>query len=209
MAEKLKLLRRTVVGKSAVRKLRSEGIVPGIVYGRGEESTPVQVEEKVLDKYLEHGGRVADLQLEGRDLKAVVKEVQHDIFEDNILHIDFQLVSVTEKIVLPVPIVLKGELPFPPDQGILEQLLNEAEVECLPQDAPEEITISVSELNVGDSIHVSDISLPQGVTMVTPGEEAVATVRRPAIEEEEAPTEEEEAEEPEVIGEKKEEEAAE
>lgn len=211
MTEALMVSRRTALGKSLVKKLRAEGVIPGVVYGKGKESTPVQIDEKVLEKHFSHGGRVADLVLEGESLKVVVKEVQHDIFTDQILHVDFQLVSLTEKITLPVPVVLTGELSFPPDQGALEQMLTEVEVECLPADAPQEITIDISGLEIGDSIHVSNLKPPAGVIVITSGEETVATVRRPAIEEEEAPVEEgEEAQEPELIGEsEKEEEKAE
>lgn len=209
MVDALEVTKRTALGKSSVKKLRSEGLVPAVVYGKGKETTPVQLDEEMLNKYLETGGRVADIVLEGEKLKAVVKDVQHDIFTDAILHLDFQLVSLTEKIVLPVSIILTGELQFPPDKGSLEQLLTEIEVECLPKDTPEEIKIDISALEPGDSVHVSDIKLPSAVTMVTSGEEALATVRRPTLEEEEPPAEGvEEATEPEVIGEHKKEEEA-
>ncbi len=202
MVEALKVTRRTALGKSSVKKLRSEGFVPAVMYGKGEETTPVQLDEENLKEYLETGGRVADIVLDGKEFKAVVKDVQHDIFTDEVLHLDFQLVSLTEKIVLPVTVVLAGELQFPPDKGTLEQLLTEVEVKCLPKDTPEEVRVNISALEPGDFVHVSDIKLPGAVAMVTPGEEAVATVRRPVVEEEEAPAEEaEEAAEPEVIGE--------
>ena len=207
MAEVLKVTMRTGLGMGSVKKLRSEGFVPAVVYGKGKETTPVQLDEEDLMKYLETGGRVADIVLDGKKLKAVVKEVQHDLITDEILHLDFQLVSLTEKIILPVTVILSGELQFPPDQGNLEQLLTEVEVECLPKDTPEEIKMDISGLNPGDSIHVGDIKLPGTVTMVTSAEESIATVRRPTIEEEEAPAEEvEEGAEPEVIGEHKKEE---
>lgn len=209
MAEALKTTKRTVLGKSMVRKLRAEGLVPGIVYGKGKETTAVQIDAGELHGYLEHGGRVADLVLDGKNVKAVVKEVQHDIFEDTILHVDFQVVSMTEKITLPIPVVLSGELAFPPDQGTLEQMLTEVEVECLPGDAPEEFKLGIGELEVGSTIHVSDIEMPRGVVMITSPEEAVATVRRPAQEEEVPAGEPEEGAEPEVIGERKKEEESE
>ena len=207
MSEAIEVTRRTGLGKIPVKKLRSEGYVPAVMYGKGKEPTPVQLEEESLVKYLETSGRVADIVLDGKKLKEVVKEVQHDIFSDRILHLDLQLVSLTERIVLPVTVVLTGELQFPPDQGTLEQLLTEVEVECLPKDTPEEFKLDISGLNPGDSLHVSDIELSGAVKMVTAAEEAVATVRRPTIEEEEAPAEEaEEGAEPEVIGEHKKEE---
>lgn len=206
MTESLKLERREALGKSSVKKLRLEGYVPAVVYGKEKETALVQLDANVLKKYFEEGGRMADVTLDGKKLKALVKEIQHDALSDDILHVDFQLVSLTEKITLPVTVVLTGELSFPPDQGILEQVLTDVDVECLPDDAPEELKVDISGLEPDGSIHVSELELPSGVVMVTPAEEVLATVRRPVAEEEEAPAEEaEEALEPEVIGEKKEE----
>jgi large subunit ribosomal protein L25 len=205
MSDALTAAKRTALGKSEVKKLRSEGLVPGVVYGKGRDALPVQFPLDVLHSYLSEGGRVVDLAVEGRPLKALVKEVQHDIFTDDIVHIDFQVVSMTEKITLPVAVVLTGELPFPPDQGTLEQLLTEIVVECLPKDAPEQIQMSISELEPGGSIHVSDVEVPAGVRMVTPEDEVIASVVKPTVEEEVPEAEEEEAAEPEVIGEVKEE----
>lgn len=201
MAETLNLSRRTLLGKNAIKKLRCEGVVPGVVYGRGREAIPVQIAGDVLRRYLHESGRVVDMVLEGEEYKAVVKEVQHDIFTDDIQHVDLQLVSLTEKITIPVPVVMTGELSFQPDQGTLEQVLSEVEVECLPQDVPEEIRVEISNLDPGGSIHVSDLTLQGNVVMITPAGEVVATVVRPTIEEEETPAvEEKEAEEPEVVG---------
>ncbi len=205
MSEILEATKRTALGKGNVKKLRDDGLVPGVVYGKGRDAVPVQVPLDVLDKHLSEGGRVVDIAVDGEPFKALVKEVQHDIFTDDITHIDFQIVSMTEKITLPVAVVLTGELSFPPDQGTLEQMLTEVEVECLPKDAPEHIQISISELEPGGSIHVRDVEVPAGVRMVTPEEDLIASIVKPTVEEE-APAEGEEAAEPEVIGEAKKEE---
>ena len=206
MSDTLNAARRNALGKGEVRKLRNEGMVPGVIYGKGRDALPVQFPTDVLHSHLSEGGRVVDIAVEGKPLKALIKEVQHDVFTDEILHIDFQIVSMTEKIKLPVAVVLTGELPFPPDQGTLEQLLTEIEVECLPKDAPEQIQLSISELEPGGSIHVSDVEVPAGVKMVTPAEDVIASVVKPTVEEEAPIAEGEEITEPEVIGEEKKEE---
>ncbi len=210
MGEALQVSKRTALGKSRARKLRAHGLVPGVVYAKGRETVPVQIDAKMLRGSIEESGRVLDMVLEGSSLKVLVKEMQLDTLSDEVLHVDLQVVSLTEKIALSVPVVLHGEPSFPSDQGTVELVLNELEVECFPQDAPEEVGIDVTELQPGDSVHVREIELPWKVTMVTSGEEVVLTVVRPTVEEEEAPPEEPvEAEEPEVISKKKEEEGGE
>jgi len=207
MAEPLDATTRTALGKSQVRRLRDEGFVPGVVYGRGRDTIPVQMPLDTLHRFLSEGGRVIDLAVDGNIVKALIKDVQHDMFTDDISHIDFQVVSMTEKITLPVAVVLTGELSFPPDQGTLEQLLMEIEIECLPTDAPEEIQIAIGQLEPGDSIHVRDVVVPAGVKMITPQDDLIASVVKPTVEEEvpEGMKEEEPAE-PELVGGSREEE---
>ena len=127
MADTLNVSKRSTTGKGTVKRLRAEGIIPGVVYGKNKESYAVQIPEEALELYLSEHGRMVDLSYEGQTIKTLVKEVQHDIFSDKIMHIDFQLVSMTEKISLPIPVTLTGELTFPPDQGALEQSLTEVD----------------------------------------------------------------------------------
>jgi large subunit ribosomal protein L25 len=200
MSEALKVARRTVTGKNQVSKLRAEGHIPGVVYAKGKETVAVQISAPELVSYLEESGRIVDVDLSGEVLKALVKEVQHDIFTDEILHVDLQIVSMTEKVKMPVPVIAEGEASFQPEEGTLDQVLTEIEIECLPQDAPDALKVNVSEVKPGDSIHVRDLTVPPGVTVITSEDEVVVTVARPTVEEEEAPAEEgEEAQEPEVI----------
>jgi large subunit ribosomal protein L25 len=210
MAEILRAARRDMKGKNQVSKLRAEGIIPGVIYARGRETVPVQIGAAELQQRLEESGRIIDVDLNGEAVKALVKEVQHDVLTDAILHVDLQLVSMTEKVRMSVPIIMQGEVSFSAEEGILEQVLMEIEVECLPQYAPDDVKVEVGGLKPGDSIHVKDLVIPSGVTVITSREEVVAIVARPAAEEEVAPPAEgEEPQEPEVIRDRGKEEEAE
>jgi large subunit ribosomal protein L25 len=211
----LKGNRREGVGKSVSRKLRAQGIVPAVYYGRGEDPIALTVNAKEIDTLLHAGGSsnvIVDLQVEGdatTDRKALIREIQRDPVAGNLLHLDFQHISLTERITVEVPIELVGVPTGVKDGGgILEHLLREVEVECLPTDIPSGITFDVSGLAIGDSLHVSDLSAP-GVEILTDGERTIATVVPPTVLEEAKPAEAEAgAVEPELVKEKKEDEGA-
>jgi large subunit ribosomal protein L25 len=207
--------RRADAGKGVARKLRAAGRVPAVFYGRGAAAIPLAVDLKELQGVLEsaEGANViVDLRVEGdaaADRKAIIREIQRDPVAGSILHIDLQHISLTEKIVVEVPVVLVGIPTGVKDGGgILETLLREIEVECLPTDIPAHIDVDVSGLAIGQSIHVGDIQAGR-VTIKTEADRTVATVVPPTVLEEVKPVEEAVAE-PELIAkEKKEEEPAE
>jgi large subunit ribosomal protein L25 len=193
---KLSVTARKDVGTAGVRKLRREGLVPAILYGAGEENIPLQVDAKTLYKVL-HGkaGEHAIIDLTIRDNAAdktlektvIVKEVQHDYMKDAILHIDFSVISLQDKIVVSVPVMETGEAAGLSEGGILEHITRELEIECLPTDMPDNITVDVTELRIGDSIRVSDLTPPPGVTILDEPEKTVITLKQPKIEKEEEP----------------------
>jgi len=207
--------RRSGTGKGDSRKLRATGRIPAVFYGRGETAIPLIVDMKDLKGALEGaagGNVIVDLKLEGEaaaDRKAIIREIQRDPVAGRIIHVDFQHISLTEKITVEVPVVLVGTPTGVKDGGgILETLLREVEVECLPTDIPEHIDVDVSALAIGDSIHVGELKAER-VTITTDPDRTVATVVPPTVLEEVKPAEEAVAE-PELIAkEKKEEEAAE
>ena len=206
---------RSDVGKGVARKLRAGGRVPGVYYGRGEESIPLTVALKDLEAVIEsaEGSNViVDLKLSGeaaKDRKALIREIQRHPVAGLILHLDLQHISLTERIVVEVPIVLVGTpLGVKDAGGILEHLLREVEVECLPTDIPSKLEIDVSALQIGDSLHVSDLKADRA-TILTEADRAIAAVVPPTILEEVKPAEEAAVAEPEVIGAKKEEETEE
>ncbi len=201
--------RRADVGKGVARRLRTGGRIPGVYYGRGEDSIPLTVSLKELQSVIEsaEGSNViVDLKFSGdaaKDRKALIREIQRDPVAGSILHLDLQHISLTERITVEVPIELVGIPTGVKDGGgILEHLLREVEVECLPTDIPSKLEVDVSALQIGDSLHVSDIKVERAVILTDAGR-AIAAVVPPTILEEVKPTEEAVAAEPELIAKEK------
>jgi large subunit ribosomal protein L25 len=187
---------REGVGKGVARKLRAAGRIPGVLYGRGKPPQSVVLDPRALERVIttsEAGmNTLIDLQIAGSrergERVVLVKELQRDPVRGAPLHVDFYQVDLTAKIAVKVPIVLRGrprgvEL----SGGILDQTLRELDVECLPRAIPESITVDVSELEVGGSLHVRDLVLPEGVALRSDPELSVASVIIPKVEEEAAP----------------------
>jgi large subunit ribosomal protein L25 len=206
--------RREQLGKGGARKARASGRIPGVLYGHGEQPIPVSLVARDFDLALrEHrgGNAIVNLAVAGSEYTALIRDVQYDPLTHDILHLDFQHISLTETIEVSVAVHLIGLAVGVKDGGgILEHITREIEVRCLPTAIPPSIDVDVSALNIGDSIHVRELSAPN-VTVLTDGDATVATVVPPTVIEEK-PAEEVPAEgaaEPEVIAKGKKEEDAE
>ncbi|MFP4662346.1 MAG: 50S ribosomal protein L25 [Halanaerobiales bacterium] len=199
---------REATGKGVARKLRSNGLIPGVIYGKSRQPQALTVNPQDL-KHKLSGNAIFDLDIEGEGKEtAMVKEVQKDVISGELKHIDFLHISMDEKIIVSVTVNLVGDAPGVKEGGVLQQLLREIDIECLPLDIPEEIKVDISNLDIGNSISVSDVEVGDNIDIVTPLEEVIVTLAFPAEEEEEE-EEEEEFMEPEVIGEETEEDAEE
>jgi large subunit ribosomal protein L25 len=207
---KLKAEKRTVVGRNAIKKIKAQGLVPGVIYGSQGEPIALQVEGRALTNVLAHAlSEHVLVELEIADGSqsinrlALIQEVQHHPLRPELLHVDFHAVSATEKITSEVPIEAVGDaLGVRTFGGLLEHSLRTLEVECFPQDLPEIVRIDVSNLNIGESLHVRDIPLPSGVESLTPADLTVVSVVASRVGEEVTETAETPAA-PEVITEKK------
>jgi large subunit ribosomal protein L25 len=209
---KLKAEPRATVGRSAVRKLKAHGVIPAIIYGGKEKPQPLQVSARDINAMMSHASGenvLVELEIAGEksNRTALVQEVQHSPVRGDIVHIDFHAISMDETIQAEVPLepigVPNGVKNF---GGLLEQSLRVLEIECLPRDLPDRLTVDVSQLNIGDSIHVRQIQLPSGVTSKVQPDLTVFSVLAPTVEEEPVVAEAAEvATGPEVITEKKEE----
>ena len=203
----LKAKLREELGKEAVKKLRAQGLIPAVVY-KGKNSLNIKVFSKdFLEVIRTKAGEnvVVNLQIESKrpSRTAIIKETQYHPVRGNILHVDFNEISLTEVLTVKVPIAVKGEAQGIKEGGVLEHALWEIEVECLPTQIPENVPVDVSPLKIGDSILVKDLQLPGGVKVLSDPETTVVSLAVPRVEEEEVAKPEEEAVEPEVIMEKK------
>ena len=190
---------RDATGKGVARKLRAAGRIPAVVYGRGTESRAISVDPKALVQLLQKGGAgmntLIELSVDGTAKTVLVKELQRDPVRGRPLHTDFYLVDLDQKVVVSGPIRLTGRAPGVELGGILDHPLREIELECLPRAIPESIDVDVSALDVGDSIHVRDLELPEGVSVQSDVNLAVASVVAPVVVEEPVAEEVEEGEE--------------
>jgi large subunit ribosomal protein L25 len=194
--------KRSVTGKK-VGVLRREGKLPGVIYGHHFETLAILMDLKEATKVLNTAtsSSIVTIKIDGKDHAALVRERQKDYIRNQYIHIDFQAVSQTEKIRTKVGIVIAGIAPAVKDfNGVVVEGLDAIEVEALPKDLPERFTVDISSLaNIGDAIHVSDITAPENVTFLTAPEEMVILITAPAAEEVEEVAAEGEAAEPEVI----------
>lgn len=195
---------REKTGKGVARKLRQKGLVPAVLYGKGKEPQALVVDPQEVRNYLA-GNTIFDLEIEGLGKEiALIKEVQRDAISGDIKHIDFLHITLDEKVTVTVPVTLVGDAPGAREGGVVQQLLWEMEVQCLPLEIPESIEVDISNLRVGESLSVSDVKAAEGIEILTSPEEVIVTVALPTATVEETDAEEE-VTEPEVIGEETEE----
>ncbi len=212
---------RTDAGKGFARKLRAQGQIPAVIYGHGRDPQPLSLNARDLDKLLEHivaESTVIEVKVGDATAKTLIREIQRHPFKRQILHVDFQALVAGEKVVVNIPVVMVG---IPEGVrlggGVLDQTLRELEIKVDPSNIPNHFEVDVTNLVVGDSLHVSDIPVPAGVEVLDDLEASVCVVAAPraVIEEAAATPEAVEGEagaagaEPEVIGRGKEEEEGE
>lgn len=207
----LKASLREGTGKEKAKKARTSGLVPGIVYHRGEKSVPISLVEKDLLKILRSAGGenvLFSLQIEGAKKKSrsvIIKEIQHHPVRRSVLHVDFNEISLSEKITVDVEVLAVGEpVGVKQDGGILEHVLREIKVQCLPTDIPKHIDVEVSNLKLNDSVHVRDLKVSDNIKILTDPDALLMQVKVPVEQKIDEPATAE-TPELEVIREKKEE----
>ena len=203
----LKATPREDTGKGANRKLRSTGRVPGVVYGHNESTRSVSLdahELKVLFSKISVENTVIKLKIEGEkgEVQTLVREVQSNPVKGDVVHVDFLQLHAGEKVDVEVPVHLVGLPAGVKAGGVMDHQIHELPVRCLPAAIPESIEVDVSALELGDSIHVGDLKVPEGVEVEMDAERTVCSVVAPAVLEVAAPAEGEAAAgQPERIGE--------
>ncbi len=198
-------------GSSVCKSLRRGGLIPAVCYKKGEDSLSLKIQKREFLKLLktEAGENVIlTLKIQGqkkiKPKTVIIKELQRDILKDELLHIDFNEISLTQVLRVKVPLVSKGEaIGVKQEGGVLQQILWEVEVECLPTNIPERLEMDISNLKINDAVFVKDIVVPEGVKILQDLESIVFSVEPPIVEKPKEEAVVEEITEPEVIRERK------
>jgi len=194
--------KRNVIGKQ-VKALRRQGILPGVIYGRHIEAFPIQMDAHdaslILDKLT--ASSLITINVDGEKFNVLMRDRQRDVIFGDLLHVDFLVVSLTEKLHATVELKLVGEAPVADNpEVVVTQVLNSIEIEALPQDLPEVIEVDISTLEtVDDEITVADLDLGENITILTDPDETIVSVGYVAQEEVAEEEEAEELAEPEVL----------
>ncbi|QDT53630.1 50S ribosomal protein L25 [Caulifigura coniformis] len=199
-ATKVSAQKREKSGSAHCNRLRLQGIVPANVYGHGQEPVKISVSADTARPLILSGHKVVDLEIDGATEKALVRDVQWDTFSKHLIHIDFLRIDAEQRILVDVPIHLKGTAPGTLTGGILEQPLHSLHCECLAIEVPDEIAVRLATLEVGQSIHVRDLTdLPASLKVKNAADSVIVHCVMPQ-QEEAAPASA--AIEPEVVGKK-------
>ncbi|GEK90662.1 50S ribosomal protein L25 [Alkalibacterium kapii] len=200
---KITATKRTETGTSASKRAREEGMIPAAIYGREVETVPVLLNAKELEMTLREVGAngVFNVEVDGESYQVFVKEKKNAALKPEIYHVDLLAFVKGQKVNMMIPVYVSGEEQI--KEGIVSQSISELEVNVAPADAPAEYIVDVSEMEIGDAKHVSDIEIADDVELLTDTDLTVVSVSAPQIEEDPEPTSEDEMPEPEVIGEDK------
>jgi large subunit ribosomal protein L25 len=199
--------KRSDLGSRASKRLRDTGHLPGVIYGHKEAVVPITLNRKEVATHIGHGAHLFELTIDGSKENVLIKEVQYDHLGIDLVHVDFARVDLNERVRLTVSLQLKGEPKGEKDGGVLQQIINELEIECLVTEIPDLITQDVSDMALDAVMHVSDLKLPPGVKVMQDSELIVCQVREIKEQAATGVAGEEGAAEPEIIGKKKEDEA--
>lgn len=184
---------RETSGRSASRCLRRQEQLPGIIYGAKKDPQALIFDHNELLHALEHEAfysSILEIKIDGQAQKAVIKDLQRHAYKPKLMHIDFLRVDENTEIVMNVPLHFVGECPAIAEGGVVNHLLTEIEIRCLPKDLPEYIEVDISNLQMDESIHLSQIKVPTGVAVIAlehENDEAVANVHVPRAVVEEEP----------------------
>lgn len=181
---------REEVGKGPARRMRASGVIPGVAYGLGRETTHLAVPATALEDLLRHtegSNIVLDLKVPGtrrqKDIAAIIKTIQRDPVTRAPLSIDFQWISLAESITVEVPVHVTGEAPgVKIDGGVVQVLHHVVAISCLPTDIPEHVTANIDGLGIGDAVYARDLLLPEGAALELDGDEAVVSIAAPISE---------------------------
>lgn len=204
---------RQDLGRGKVKGLRDKGFIPAVIYREGKEVQPLKLSGREFVR-LSHQHRLENVVIslsikddkEKKKRLCLIKEIQYDPVHGNLIHVDFNEISMTKVIHVNVPVLIKGEaVGVKQEGGSLERIMWDIEIECLPTDIPKEIEVDITPLKIGDALHIKDIKFPFNLKVLSESDAVVLHIVAPMKEEVAAEAVEgEEKKEPEVIKEKKE-----
>ena len=182
---------RSTTGKGVARKLRAAGRIPAIIYGHNRQPQPLELNAHELQLLLEknpYQSTVIELAFDGLSARTLIREIQRHPFKKQILHVDFQELVAGEKVTVKVPLQFTGTADgVRHGGGILDQIMHDLEITCDPSVIPHHITVDVTPLTIGHSIHAGDITMPDGVTLLSDADATVCVCAAPKVEVEETP----------------------
>ena len=191
---KLDIENREVVGKKATKAIRRSGLVPSVLYFKGEEPLSLSVNKKALNKAMKSDQRIYEMEIENKSQYVMIKEVQYHPVTDEVLHVDFMRVRRSEKMTISVPLILTGKAIGVTEGGILSQTMNQIEISCYPTNVPENIEVNIDNLELNASLSVSDVSIDDDeIEIISPDELNVASIAAPKEEEESVLSDDDEA----------------
>ncbi len=204
----LKAQLRAEMGSRASRRVRKQGLLPAVLYGHKESNVALSVDHDEIDVLLRHGARLVELDFDGSVERVLIKDIQYDYGGQDLVHIDFERVSMDERVTVSVVLDFHGTTEGALQGGVVDYHVTNIDVECLPMDIPDSIRVEIAHLEIGQTMHARDVVAPEGTKVVADPELIIVGVLAPkmGVEEEEEALEAAAAAEPEVIGEKKEEE---
>lgn len=174
MTDMLNVSMREETGTRSARRLRDKGLIPAILYGHGEKSVKLTVAAAEVEAAIRHGSQMVDLN-GGVHETALIRAIQRDSFGTHILHLDFNRVSAREKVVVTVPVELRGEAPGAKHGGVLEQQIHDVEIECMAGQIPEKLDVNIGALELGESLDIGGIAVPESIKILAPPETTVVS----------------------------------
>jgi large subunit ribosomal protein L25 len=181
--------RRTARGKGPAGRTRRAGLVPAVVYGLGEDNVTVSVQSRELAHILSGAAganTLITLKIDGTEQLALARQIQRHPIKGSVLHVDFVRVRADQAIQADVPVRLIGDAEGVARGGVLEQLLHTVSVEALPADIPNVLEIDIADLEIGGSVHVDRLTVPEGVTLLNDPADLIASIAAPRVAEEAA-----------------------
>jgi large subunit ribosomal protein L25 len=178
MSDSLEVASRSATGTRACRKLRQEGKIPAVLYGHGESCVDLTVTREAVEAMVRHGSRTVELR-GAVSTPALVRELQWNTYGTEPLHVDFLRIDLAEKILVTVPVELRGECPGVKAGGVFKHVLHQLEVECTAQTIPETAVAHIAHLEAGGVVKVKDLELPAGTRATVAGDEVIASCLLP------------------------------